>query len=199
MKRLLQSFLLLIMVSCSSPATPVIEEEVETACTGYQWYGESVEDFSTIESLEAYQEVYPDEFMSLSPDETLFAYTFFPDAYLYDWENQSKIRLFGVIHENAWGSVYEPIWSDDGSKLAFVLDGSRCSEAGETEIIVITLDPNDFTQSQWQIYDASVGISVSDQAPYPTLFEFETNDSIKYSTCSNYNADEDCPELRLEL
>lgn len=200
------------MASCSSPTVPV----VETTCTGYQWYGETVEDFATtvdrpfqspteitipedmLRSMMAYQEYPPYDYKRLSPDGLQFAYTAYPDAYLYSWETQIKTHLFTVDEGLVWDSIYTPIWSPDGSRLAFVLGGSACPQNG-TGILVITLDPNDLSQSFVEVYDVFVGISGSNESTYPDLFEFETNESIKYSTCSNYNADEDCSELRLEL
>lgn len=207
--------MIVFVCSCSAPIPELPVQEI--SCTAYQWYGESVGSFPSLEaspfdypkkvivpddmlkSLEAYQEIYPDDFNRVSPDESLFAYTSFPHAYLYDWEQQKKVHLFELSHENSWGVIHRPIWSADGSKLAFLIDGSRCTTNGETEVLVITIDQVDLSQSQWKVYDVDVGVSVSDQAPYPTLFEFQSSDAIEYTTCSNHGSEDNCPTLILNL
>ena len=216
MKPYLLCSMILFLCSCSAPIPDLLVQEISSegasdevvSCTAYQWYGESVESFSSVEASPfdySKKVIVPDDMLKsleayrVSPDESLFAYTSFPHAYLYDWQKEEKFHLFDLAHDNSWGVIYRPIWSADGSKLAFLIDGSRCTTNGETEVLVITIDQVDLGQSQWKVYDVDVGVSVSDQAPYPTLFEFQSNDAIEYTTCSNHRSGDDCPTLILSL
>ena len=204
----------MVFLSACSERVQIVPEETKT-CTSYQWLGETVEDFTTVQghpfqdpteitipsdmlkSFDAYQEEQPFDFHSLSPNGNQFAYTFYPDAFLYDWKNQIKTHLFSVDQKLTWNGIFTPIWSPDGSKLAFVFGDSQCSGNG-SRILVITLNQTDLSQSNVESYDVLVGISLSDQIAYPEFFEFESNNGILYKSCSNLDS-EPCEAQHLPL